>query len=103
MSAQQFYILAITLFCIGIIGVISRKNIFVIYMSIEIMLNAVNLLLAVFSRVNGDLNGSVIALLMIAVIAAEAGVFLAIIMQLYRNKKSINSNRHTSLSQKEFS
>ncbi len=103
MSPLEFNILSIALFCIGIVGVISRRNIFVIYMSVELMLNAINLILAAFSKTNGNMNASAIALLMMAVIAAEAGVFLAIIMQLYRNKKSIDSNDHTSLSQKEFS
>lgn len=100
MSPEPFFILAILLFSIGLIGVISRRNLFVVYISIELMLSAVNLLLVTFSRLFGDSSGSVIVLLLIAVIAAEAALFLAIIIQLVRSKKSVDSDDFVQLAQK---
>ena len=83
MSPNLFFLLASLLLSIGLVGTISRKNLFVIYMSIELMLSSINLLLATLSKVIGDASGSVIALLLIAVIAAEAALILAIIIHLY--------------------
>lgn len=97
MTPDMFFLLASVLFSIGIIGLISRRNLFVVYMSIELMLSSVNLLLATFSKVLGDASGSVIALLMIAVIAAEAALFLAIIVHLYRDNRSIDSDDYAKL------
>ena len=103
LNPESFFALATLLLCIGILGVISRKNIFVIYMSIELMLNAVNLVFATFSRLRPDMGGSVIALLMIGVIAAEAALFLAMIVQLYRKKRTVDSDEFTDLAQKRWS
>jgi NADH-quinone oxidoreductase subunit K len=75
----------------GAAGVIARRNLLVIYLSIELMLNAANLMLALFSRVAGDGDGGVIALLNIGVIAAEASLFLAMTVHLYRLGKSLDS------------
>lgn len=97
MSPDLFFLLSSLLFSIGLVGIISRKNLFVIYMSIELMLSSVNLLLATLSKVLGDANGSVIALLLIAVIAAEAALFLSIIIHLYRKNKTLNSDKYTQL------
>jgi len=99
MSPENFLYLATILFGIGMIGVITRKNLFVVYMSIELLLSSVNLVLATFSRVQGVNDGSVIALLIIAVIAAEAAIFLALIVYLFRSTKSIDSEAFTKLSQ----
>lgn len=101
MTPEPFFALATVLFSLGIIGIISRRNLFVIYMSIELMLSSVNLILAVFSRLYGDMNGSVIALLMIAVIAAEAALFLAIIVGLYRQRRTLDSDVFSKLSQRD--
>jgi NADH-quinone oxidoreductase subunit K len=98
MSPDNFLYLAMILFGIGILGVVTRKNLFVIYMSIELMLSSVNLVLATFSRVHGMMDGSIIALLMIAVIAAEAAIFLALIVYLYRATKTIDSEAFNKLS-----
>ena len=68
-------------------------------MSIELMLSSVNLLLATFSKVLGDASGSVIALLMIGVIAAEAALFLAMIVHIYRSNRSVDSDNFTALAQ----
>jgi NADH-quinone oxidoreductase subunit K len=102
-NPDSFLALATLLFCIGAVGVVSRKNIFVIYMSIELMLNAVNLILATFSRLRPDMGGSVIALLMIGVIAAEAALFLAMIVQLYRKKRAVDSDAFRDLAQRRWS
>ena len=99
MSPHLFFLLASVLFSIGLIGIVSRRNLFVIYMSIELMLSAVNLLLATFSKVLGDANASVIALLIIGVIAAEAALFLAMIVHVYRSKRTINSDNFNALAQ----
>ena len=99
MTPEYFFMLASLLFSIGLVGIVSRRNLFVVYMSIELMLSSISLLLATFSKVMGDANGSVIALLMIAVIAAEAALFLAIIIHLYRHNKSIDSDSFDRLKQ----
>ncbi len=101
MTPEPFFALATLLFSMGIIGIISRRNLFVVYMSIELMLSSVNLILALFSRLHGDMHGSVIALLMIAVIAAEAALFLAIIVLLYRQRRTLDSDVFSKLSQRD--
>jgi len=97
MSPEPFFLLASVLFSIGLVGLVSRRNLFVLYMSIELMLSAVNLLLATFSKVLNDANGSVIALLIIAVIAAEAALFLAMIVHIYRNNRTVDSDKLNNL------
>jgi len=99
MTPEPLFAISTLLFCIGLVGIISRRNLFVTYISIELMLSAVNLLLATFSRLHGDSAGSVMVLLMIAVIAAEAALFLAISIQLARSKKSIDSDEFSQLQQ----
>ncbi len=99
MTPEPFFMLATLLFSIGLVGVVSRRNLFVVYISIELMLSAVNLLLVTFSRLMGDNSGAVIVLLLIAVIAAEAALFLAIIIQLVRSKKSVDSDHFSRLAQ----
>lgn len=92
MTPELFFLLASVLFSIGLVGLVSRRNLFVLYMSIELMLSAVNLLLATFSKVLNDASGSVIALLIIAVIAAEAALFLAMIVHIYRTSRTVDSD-----------
>ena len=99
MSPNLFFLLASVLFSIGLVGVVSRRNLFVVYMSIELMLSSINLLLAIFSKVLGDANGSVIALLIIAVIAAEAALFLAMIVHIYRTRRTVDSDKLDALAQ----
>jgi NADH-quinone oxidoreductase subunit K len=89
------------LFSLGILGVIARKNIFIIYMSIELMLNAVNLIFVSMGRYYESMNAQVIAMLIITVAAAEAAVFLSMIVVLYKQKKSLDSDVFNVLSQKE--
>lgn len=102
MSPNAFYLLASFLFSIGLVGLVSRRNLFVLYMSIELMLSSVSLILATLSKVLGDAGGSVMSLLIIGVIAAEAAVFLAMIVNLYRAKKTLDSDRFTMLKEGEI-
>jgi NADH-quinone oxidoreductase subunit K len=85
------YILFCSLiFSVGVIGVLIRRNVIVIMMSIELMLNSVNLLLVVFSVFFGDASGQVFVFFVMALAAAEVAVGLAIIMMVYRNTRSID-------------
>ena len=89
----NFYIyLSLTLFCIGITGVLIRRNAIIILMSIELMLNSVNLLLVAFSSYFSDPSGQVFVFFIIAVAAAEVAVGLAIIVMIWRNTRSIDIN-----------
>jgi NADH-quinone oxidoreductase subunit K len=84
----QFLALGALLFCTGVVGVLTRRNALVMFMSIELMLNAVNLTFVTFSKMRGDLNGQVMAFFVIVVAAAEAVVGLAVIVSLFRRKRS---------------
>jgi NADH-quinone oxidoreductase subunit K len=86
----NFVLLATMLFTIGIIGVLIRKNAIIIFMSIELMLNAVNLLLIAFSSYRSDPNGQIFVFFIMAVAAAEVAVGLAIIVMIFRNIKTID-------------
>jgi NADH-quinone oxidoreductase subunit K len=99
MNPDMFFLLASVVFSIGLVGIISRRNLFVVYISIELMLNSINLILATLSKMSNDPAGSVMALIMIAVIAAEAALFLAIIIHLSRLKKSVDSDDFKDLAQ----
>lgn len=90
MYLNQFLILAAILFCIGVYGVLARKNGVLVLMSIELILNSVNINLVAFGTMNGDISGQVFALFVIAVAAAEVGVGLAIVLLIYRNRRSID-------------
>jgi NADH:ubiquinone oxidoreductase subunit K len=90
MFVNQFLILAAILFCIGVYGVLARKNGVLVLMSIELILNSVNINLIAFSQMHDDLSGHVFALFVIAVAAAEVGVGLAMVIMLYRNRRSID-------------
>ena len=80
------------IFAIGVTGVLTRRNVIVILMSIELMLNAVNLLLVVFSAYRGDPAGQVFVFFIMALAAAEVAVGLAIIVMVYRNTRSVDIN-----------
>jgi NADH:ubiquinone oxidoreductase subunit K len=86
----QFLLLAAVLFCIGVYGVLARRNAVLVLMSIELMLNAVNLNLVAFGAFRGNVIGQVFALFVIAIAAAEVGVGLAIVLLIYRNRESID-------------
>src|SRR5712671_4501178 len=76
------------LFLLGLLGVIARRNLLIIYMSLELMLNAANLALVAFSRFNNNLNGQVMVFFVITVSAAEVAVGLALIVALYRKRQT---------------
>jgi NADH:ubiquinone oxidoreductase subunit 11 or 4L (chain K) len=87
------YILFCSLiFSIGVIGVLIRRNVIIIMMSVELMLNSVNLLLAAFSAYKGDASGQVFVFFIMALAAAEVAVGLAIIVMVYRNTRSVDIN-----------
>jgi NAD(P)H-quinone oxidoreductase subunit 4L len=90
---SQFLLLAAVLFCIGVYGVLARKNGVLVLMSIELILTSVNINLVAFGAFHGDIAGQIFALFVIAVAAAEVGVGLAIVLLIYRNLHSIDLNR----------
>jgi len=90
MFLNQFLLLSAALFCIGVYGVLVRKNGILVLMSIEIILNAVNINLVAFGSLTDDVAGEVFALFTIAVAAAEVGIGLAIVLLMYRNRRSID-------------
>jgi NADH:ubiquinone oxidoreductase subunit K len=89
MLVNEFLLLGAALFCIGVYGVVARRNGVLVLMSIELVLNSVNINLLAFSLRNGDVAGQVFALYIIAVAAAEVGVGLALVLLVYRNRRSI--------------
>jgi NADH:ubiquinone oxidoreductase subunit K len=87
---SQFLLLAAVLFSIGVYGVLARRNAVLVLMSIELMLNAVNINLVAFGAYRQNVLGQVFALFVIAIAAAEVGVGLAIVLLIYRNRTSID-------------
>jgi len=100
-SLTSLAFVSMALFSIGAIGVISRRNIFVIYMSLEMMLNGINLFLITFARYHFNMDPQVITIMVIAIAAAEAAIFLSIIILLFRSKKSLDTDVFTTLTQGE--
>ncbi len=89
-TIEWYLALSVILFGIGAMGVLLRRNAIIVFMSIEMMLNAANLLFVAFSRYLGDLDGQVLVFFVITVAAAEVAVGLALIVTIFRTKKSIN-------------
>jgi len=89
MLAANFLLLAALLFSIGVYGVIARRNAVMVLMSIELILNSVNLNFIAFALMQGSIEGHIFALFVIAIAAAEVGVGLAMVLLIYRNRKSI--------------
>ncbi|CAH0266182.1 MULTISPECIES: NADH-quinone oxidoreductase subunit NuoK [Chryseobacterium] len=87
---EYFIILSSVLFCLGVMGVLLRKNAIVILGCVELMLNSVNLLLAAFSAYKGNGDGQLLVFFIMVVAAAEVAVGLAIIAMLYRNTRSVD-------------
>ena len=87
---QYYLILSAILFSIGVVGVLVRRNVIIVFMSIELMLNSVNLTLIAFSAFLGNSTGQILVFFVMAVAAAEAGVGLAIVIALFRNKQTVN-------------
>ena len=94
---EHYLVVSAALFCLGLLGVIMRRNLLVMYMSLELMLNAANLALVAFSRYNHNLNGQVMVFFIITVAATEVAVGLALIVALYRKRKSAHVEDLTSM------
>ena len=90
MLINQFLLLGAFLFATGVYGVLARRNAVLVLMSIELILNAVNINLIAFGAIHGSIAGSVFALFVIAIAAAEVGVGLAIVLLIYRNRGSVD-------------
>jgi NADH-quinone oxidoreductase subunit K len=90
MSPTYYLVLSAALFTVGAVGFLVRRNAIVVFMCVELMLNAVNLSLVTFSRINGSLDGQIIAFFVMVVAAAEVVVGLAIIMSIFRTRRSAN-------------
>jgi NADH-quinone oxidoreductase subunit K len=88
MDESYYLVLAAVIFTIGALGVLLRRNAIVVFMSVELMLNSVNLTLVTFSRINGTLDGQIMAFFVMVVAAAEVVVGLAIIMSIFRTRRS---------------
>lgn len=92
MPIQAYLFLSFVLFAIGVTGVLMRRNAIVIFMCVELMLNAVNLLLVAFSKVHGDADAQVFVFFSMVVAAAEVAIGLAIIVMVYRKVQSVDIN-----------
>ncbi len=90
MFLNQFLLLAAALFCMGVYGVLTRRNGVMVLMSVELILNAVNINLVAFGAFQDNIQGDVFAVFVIAVAAAEVGVGLAMVLLMYRNRRSID-------------
>lgn len=91
-TIHHYLYLSAILFFIGVFGVLFRRNLIVIFMSIELMLNAVNLSFVAFARYNGSVDGHVAAFFVMALAAAEAGIGLAILVMLFRNRTTVQAD-----------
>jgi NADH-quinone oxidoreductase subunit K len=88
-SITHYLVLSLALFTIGVVGVVTRRNVIIILMSIELILNAVNINLVAFSRLFGSVSGQVFAIFIITDAAAEAAVGLGIIIAFFRNRETV--------------
>ncbi|UCG62816.1 MAG: NADH-quinone oxidoreductase subunit NuoK [Candidatus Zixiibacteriota bacterium] len=96
-TLSAYVIVAIVLFGIGTIGVLISRNLIILFMSVELMLNAANLTLIAFSRAMNVLDGHVFVFLVLTIAAAEAAVGLAMVITLFRNRETINIDRYDLL------
>ena len=94
---EHYLIVSVALFCLGLLGVLVRRNLLIIYMGLELMLNAGNLALVSFSRYTDNLDGQVMVFFIITVAAAEVAVGLALIVALYRRRQSAHTEDLTRL------
>jgi NADH-quinone oxidoreductase subunit K len=94
---EHYLVVSALLFSLGLLGVLARRNILVMYMSLELMLNAANLALVAFSRFNNNLNGQVMVFFIITVAAAEVSVGLALIVALYRKRQTAHVEDLTAM------
>jgi NADH-quinone oxidoreductase subunit K len=94
---QHYLVVSAALFCLGALGVMTRRNLIVMYMSLELMLNAANLALVAFSRFNNNLNGQIMVFFIITVAAAEVAVGLALIVALFRKRQTAHAEELTTM------
>ena len=94
---EHYLVVSGLLFSLGLLGVVMRRNLLVIYMCLEMMLNAANLALVAMSRYNGNLDGQIVVFFIICVAAAEVAVGLALIVALYRKRQTAHVEDLTSL------
>ena len=94
---EHYLVVSVAMFCLGLLGVLARRNVLVMYMSLELMLNAANLAFVAFSRFNNNLNGQVMVFFIITVAAAEVAVGLALIVALYRKRQTAHVEDLASL------
>ena len=94
---EHYLVVSALLFSLGLLGVLARRNILVMYMSLELMLNSANLVLVSFSRFNDNLNGQIMVFFIITVAAAEVSVGLALIVALYRRRQTAHVEDLTSM------
>ena len=94
-GSSHYVVLSLLLFAIGAVGVLTRRNAIIALMSLELMFNAANINLVVFSRELHNLSGQVFAVFVIAIAAAEAAIGLGILLALFRNKQSIHLDDYT--------
>ena len=92
MPTEYYLFLSLALFCIGIMGTLMRRNAIIIFMCIELMLNAVNLLLVTFSKMHGNSDAQLMVFFIMVVAAAEVAVGLAVIVMMYRKVHSVDIN-----------
>lgn len=96
-TLEHYLVVSAALFCLGALGVIVRRSLLIIYMSLELMLNAANLALVAFSRYQNTLNGQVMVFFIITVAAAEVAVGLALIVALYRKRQTAHAEDLTTM------
>lgn len=89
---EHYLFLSVILFCLGILGVISRRNVFIVFMAIELMLNAANLGFVALARLHVSMDGHVLAMMVMAVAAAEAALALAVVILLHKHKGKLDTN-----------
>ncbi len=94
---EHYLVVSVALFCLGLLGLILRRNLLIMYMSLELMLNAANLALVAFSRFTNNLNGQVMVFFIITVAAAEVAVGLALIVALYRVRQTTHVEDLTTM------
>lgn len=96
-TIHHFLILSALLFCLGLVGTIIRKNILIVFMSIEVMLNAVNLTFVALARYYNIMDGQVIAVFVMAIAAVEVAIGLGIVIAIFRNKQTVKTSDLASL------
>ena len=94
---EHYLVVSVVLFCLGLLGVVIRRNLIVMYMGLELMLNAANLALVAFSHYRNNLDGQIMVFFIITVAAAEVAVGLALVVALYRKRQTNNVNDLTSM------